>query len=1178
MNRRGGIKATLLLGIAASCLCGFMFHRQSGVFREFEVALLSVQWMLPVCLAIWCGSFLFLSFGLNDLPLIGLLLIALAAYFIAYSVWPITDAITLLAGATLGKGAGLLLKAESGMQDPPSLRSSAARAEIGNESGADERVALRPWLSHRMGEGGYFLVGLALLLAFASLWHVDMSGNLYPRLRRMGLWNNPNDYGMLMGTGLVLAIGLLSGRQKAEGRGQKPANGKWNPLLRSLHSLAAKSVSSAVPTTTCGARAVAIILFIAAGMTGVGLLFSYSRGAWVGTAIGLLYLAKAYGRFKWRWVVPGIVIVAGVVWFFWNATLDTAPWYMKRLDLSRASAQHRVAAWGAGFEIMRDHPFGVGWNKAVETYEKNYLPPEGGGLAITTNDYLMLGTQLGWPGLICFVAYVALCFRTNRPQPNLVGTLRCDVSACETAGGTLVPLDAARTAQRAVPTSQLRAACRAGALAMLVAFWFDDGLFKLATASVFWILLELGTSSETGFDTSEMGMCGSAAAEKSLTARQHGPRRSAGHSHWFRCFAINFCVPMLLLVGIIVIILCARGGDPFKRIEFSLNTANSGAVRGLVVLPKPTGIHPVVVYLQGAGESPLRGENELRQIAELGLAAVSLQYDPTNQNMFDEQFIALHHYLQMQSWAKSNATATVAFGLGAQRTLAFAARHPKCEPQLLACLNAGCDKQLESDKSPTPNSQHPVLNILQPSTSMHCQALLINGEMDNVSAVADVERLTGWLRSQGVPVETHTVPKSLRDFGEDRDVVVRATAEYCAARLPAPDYTFCLKGCQLTVAERERFNQAMQRAGQRRRELWHAVTEAREPERDTMMNVIGGLEDYDLAHMTAAQLRKFVYNAWRARRKYPWCRDTPQEIFERFVANPRIYQEPLVDWSEPYGPTLASVEKYCHTTAEASDALWNWMRVRVYEHTSSCWEQPERILSRIRGNCDEFVVAFTGLARTVGLPVRPAWTFWPTIGNEHYWNEVWSVEERQWHAFDTSALNRPYDADWMNRVPKSVIQVPTGERGAWHAVADQRWEFLTNSIGLFYPSGKVLIRVLDDGQAAPRQRVGVQIWLGNGMGGHGPNGEHGLNARIFWEPEVFTIAAAITDQKGEARLVLGQSAEQPYRIFLDTGGESDWQWLAVQSNGIYTVTLDTAKTRPFDIKATPPALPWLKAE
>jgi hypothetical protein len=33
-------------------------------------------------------------------------------------------------------------------------------------------------------------------------------------------------------------------------------------------------------------------------------------------------------------------------------------------------------------------------------------------------------------------------------------------------------------------------------LVFLVAFWFDGGLFKLATAAVFWILLEL--EAETG--------------------------------------------------------------------------------------------------------------------------------------------------------------------------------------------------------------------------------------------------------------------------------------------------------------------------------------------------------------------------------------------------------------------------------------------------------------------------------------------------------------------------------------------------------------------------------------------------------------------------------------------------------------------------------------------------------
>jgi hypothetical protein len=36
----------------------------------------------------------------------------------------------------------------------------------------------------------------------------------------------------------------------------------------------------------------------------------------------------------------------------------------------------------------------------------------------------------------------------------LVGTSRCDVPARETAGGRVAPLNAAQTAQRAVPTTE----------------------------------------------------------------------------------------------------------------------------------------------------------------------------------------------------------------------------------------------------------------------------------------------------------------------------------------------------------------------------------------------------------------------------------------------------------------------------------------------------------------------------------------------------------------------------------------------------------------------------------------------------------------------------------------------------------------------------------------------------
>ncbi len=467
-------KPALLLAITALCLFEFLLHRQNGAFQGFEVALLQMQWILVICISVWCSCFLFLTYSVKDLPLIGLLFIAIAALFIASS--RAMDAVTLLFGVTLGKGVRVLLSRSSRPESAPT-----EKPEI-DQSGLTSAAT--------------FLIGLVLLLAFGSWWHLDMTNNFYHGPRWMGLWNNPNDYGLLMGAGLTLAIGLLATKEHKEHKEQnqnlkaesekRKSNAVWN-FLRSLRSFAANKVF--------------IVLLIAAGMMGVGLAFSYSRGACVGTAVGLLYLAKAYGKFKWRYVLPPILLAVAMVCFFWN-TPRTAPWYFQRLDLSRGSVQHRVAAWKAGFEIMRDHPLGVGWNKTVETYEKNYSPPEDGAAAIGTNDYLMLGTQLGIPGLLCFLAYVALCFR---------GRARHSVRAAVGPGRAALLRGFGRGAPRPYPggqgtasptldsglrtlDSQLRAACRAGALVMLVAFWFDGGLFKLATGTVFWILLELGTN------------------------------------------------------------------------------------------------------------------------------------------------------------------------------------------------------------------------------------------------------------------------------------------------------------------------------------------------------------------------------------------------------------------------------------------------------------------------------------------------------------------------------------------------------------------------------------------------------------------------------------------------------------------------------------------------------------
>ena len=118
----------------------------------------------------------------------------------------------------------------------------------------------------------------------------------------------------------------------------------------------------------------------------------------------------------------------------------------------------------------------MGWNQAVNVYDKNYSPPDGGAAALTMNSYLMLGTELGLPGLVCFVAYVGLALKGDRSWQMRDGE-KLGIRDSE---------------------SRIKTACRAGALVFVVAFWFDGGLFDLPTAALFWVLLELGACRHSG--------------------------------------------------------------------------------------------------------------------------------------------------------------------------------------------------------------------------------------------------------------------------------------------------------------------------------------------------------------------------------------------------------------------------------------------------------------------------------------------------------------------------------------------------------------------------------------------------------------------------------------------------------------------------------------------------------
>jgi len=436
---------------------------------------LSHRLILTATLSAWCGIVLVLTATNNDIALICLLLVvSIGCVLIAQ---PATDAFLFLFTVALAKNMRLAMIPRQRLLP----------------SGLASFYDLLPIK---------FLAGLVGLLGFASWINLDAWRGSYSGPRWMGLWSNPNVYGVLMGAGFTLAVGIFAGwRCKIADRSKVP-----NKEMGQESGSISKELDGGIQRATSGNEKVklfvcdkigyyqAAFLLVAAGMMVFGLLMSYSRGAWLATAIGLLFLARCYDKLKWRYVIPCLALVAVFVLLFWGRTPDSAPWYLKRADLGRASAQHRASAWRAGLEMMRDHPFGVGWNNAVKTY--HYPLPEGGAGAMMTNDYMIIGTQLGVPALLCFLVYVGLCYRRSpRIQRSEVTNRRSQLPLSSLQS----PPEGDKEKARGVMSVQLwreqeafRATCLAAALVFAVTFWFDGGLFKLPTAAMFWVLLELG--------------------------------------------------------------------------------------------------------------------------------------------------------------------------------------------------------------------------------------------------------------------------------------------------------------------------------------------------------------------------------------------------------------------------------------------------------------------------------------------------------------------------------------------------------------------------------------------------------------------------------------------------------------------------------------------------------------
>jgi O-antigen ligase len=153
-------------------------------------------------------------------------------------------------------------------------------------------------------------------------------------------------------------------------------------------------------------RPLAVACFLTMAM---GLVLTLSRGAFVGLAVGIAFLAWTEPRTR-KTVALSIIVVAAVAAGL--ATMYRATWLTAVNAKERVAAENvesRVELWHAASIITVEHPLlGIGpgnfSSEAGETLDR----PEGAPTFVAHDAYLEVAAEFGIGGLIAFMAFLVM--------------------------------------------------------------------------------------------------------------------------------------------------------------------------------------------------------------------------------------------------------------------------------------------------------------------------------------------------------------------------------------------------------------------------------------------------------------------------------------------------------------------------------------------------------------------------------------------------------------------------------------------------------------------------------------------------------------------------------------------------------------------------------------------------
>lgn len=175
----------------------------------------------------------------------------------------------------------------------------------------------------------------------------------------------------------------------------------------------------------------------------VGLIFSYSRAAWLSVlcAIGVYIIIRF--RIRWYWIA--VVVGIGVSFFFVNqsqimykmgknqqdSALDIGEQIQSISNISTdASNLERLNRWACAFRIFGEHPvFGSGpgtyqhiYSRYQKSYQRSTISTDFGDLGNAHSEYIGPLTEQGVPGALFVLCIFGLAFitgiRTYRKAPH----------------------------------------------------------------------------------------------------------------------------------------------------------------------------------------------------------------------------------------------------------------------------------------------------------------------------------------------------------------------------------------------------------------------------------------------------------------------------------------------------------------------------------------------------------------------------------------------------------------------------------------------------------------------------------------------------------------------------------------------------------------------------------------